>query len=585
MGKSKPAKRKTSDVPEMSVVPARFFKKLCSAMDPADRSSSGSISRVFAFVGFGVLLLLLLLVFWKRPFHIDDPLFIWTAKYIQNHPGNPYGFPVNWYGTGTPISDVTKNPPLASYYIVVAAFLLGWSEPALHLAFMAAAVAVGIGTYLIAEKLCKHPLLATLASILTPVFVVSSLTVMSDVLMLAFWVFAVYFWIKGLDTSRHVFLLAAACLIAASAISKYFGIALIPLLFVYSVTRKRAAQAMYLLIPIGVLGWYQWITYHLYGRGLLLDAAAYATTETRPDLTMFPFSKLYVAFVFAGGCIATVLFFARQLWSRSALIGGLVFFGVTTLVFFRVSAIGSFSLPTNETAHLSMAVQLSLWGTVGISLVLLAGLDLHHHRDSESLLLFMWVIGTFLFAGFINWTTNGRSILPMTIPAGIVITRRLERQTRTYKTNKRSALPRTIIPLAATLALSFALAWADTGFAETGKAAAATIHEAYNNRQVWFQGHWGFQYYMEQIGAKPVDFKQFRPIVGDVMVMPKTNTNVVRLPTNWPLTRTFEIVSNPWMSTMNYDAGAGFYSNVFGPLPFVIGRIMPERFDIFEVTR
>ena len=582
MGRSKLAKSKTTNVPKTSEGPAGFFKKLCSSLDPADRSSSARTSRRFAFVGFGVLLLLLLLVFWKRPFHIDDPLFIWTAKYIQKHPGNPYGFPVNWYGTNMPISDVTKNPPLASYYIAVTALLLGWSEPGLHLAFMVAAVAVGVGTYLIAERFCEHPLLATLASILTPVFVVSSLTVMSDVLMLAFWVFAVYLWIKGLDASHHIFLLAAACLIAASAITKYFGMTLIPLLLVYSVVRKRAIGAwlVYLLIPVAVLGWYQWITHQLYGRGLLLDAATYAT-EMRTDLTMFPISKSYIAFVFTGGCIATVLFLARQLWSRSAVIGGILTIGATTLVLFSAPAIGAFSLPTDGTTHLLMALQLSLWGTAGMSLVLLSALDLHHHRDSESLLLFMWVIGTFLFAGFINWTTNGRSILPMTAAAGIVITRRLEQQCRTYK---RSALPPTIIPLAASLALSFTVAWADTGYAKTGKEAAARIHEDFNDRQVWFSGHWGFQYYMEQIGAKPVDLKQFRPTIGDVIVV-AWNTNFLQVPTNWPLKRKLEIVSSPWMSTMDHDAGAGFYADVFGPLPFAIGRIMPERFDIFEVTR
>jgi len=525
-----------------------------------------------------------LIVFLRRPFNIDDPLFIWVAKHIQTHPGNPYGFTVNWYGADASMADVTKNPPLASYYIALMAFLLGWSEPALHLIFIAAAIAVTIGAFLIAEKFCSHPLLATLAAILTPVFFVSSLTTMSDVLMLAFWVFAVHFWMKGLEAVRPGSLATSALLILASSLTKYFGMALIPLLLAYSVFRKRSIGVwlIYLAIPVAALGIYQWVTHLLYGRGLLLDAAAYAT-ESRTDLAMFPFAKSYVAFAFAGGCVATALFFAKQLWSRAAIICGLLLILGAALICFGASSVGNSTLPVDKTARALIALQLGVWGTAGISLILLAVLDLYHRRDSESMFLFAWIIGTFLFAGFINWTTNGRSILPLTIPSGILIVRRLEQAPRTVRS---ATLPWTIAPLAASLALSLAVAWADTAFAQAGRTAAGIIHDSYDKRQtVWFQGHWGFQYYMEEIGAKPIDFRHFRPAEHDIIAVPTNNTNLFPLPGAWPRKQTFDIPSSSWLSTMNFEVGAGFYADASGPLPFVIGRIVPEHFDIFEVTR
>src|SRR5262245_50601549 len=54
-----------------------------------------------------------LLPFINEAFHIDDSLFLWVAKQIVKDPFNPYGFPVVWYGTAMPMSEVTKNPPLA----------------------------------------------------------------------------------------------------------------------------------------------------------------------------------------------------------------------------------------------------------------------------------------------------------------------------------------------------------------------------------------------------------------------------------------------------------------------------------------
>src|SRR5579871_2243037 len=100
--------------------------------------------------------------FLTKPFHLDDPLFIWAARQIQAHPFDPYGFDVNWYGVTQPMWSVTQNPPGASYYLAVAGAILGWSEPALHAAMLLPAMAVILGTWRLAGRLCGHPLLAAL---------------------------------------------------------------------------------------------------------------------------------------------------------------------------------------------------------------------------------------------------------------------------------------------------------------------------------------------------------------------------------------------------------------------------------------
>src|SRR5690348_379808 len=79
--------------------------------------------------------IVLLLPFAGKAVHIDDPLFIWSAKQIVAHPFDPYGFSVNWYGVTRAMHEVTKNPPGAAYYMALAGAAAGWSETALHLAF------------------------------------------------------------------------------------------------------------------------------------------------------------------------------------------------------------------------------------------------------------------------------------------------------------------------------------------------------------------------------------------------------------------------------------------------------------------
>ena len=75
-----------------------------------------------------MITVLSLLPFSNKAFYADDPLFVWAGKHIQTEPMNPYNFKVNWYGTDMMMSDVTKNPPIACYYIAGAAAIMGWNE-------------------------------------------------------------------------------------------------------------------------------------------------------------------------------------------------------------------------------------------------------------------------------------------------------------------------------------------------------------------------------------------------------------------------------------------------------------------------
>ena len=62
----------------------------------------------------------------------------------------------------------------------------------------------------------------------------------------------------------------------------------------------------------------------------------------------------------------------------------------------------------------------------GASLLGLAVSEVRRDRSAESWLLVLWLLGTFVFAGFVNWVNNGRSILPMAPALGILLVRRLD---------------------------------------------------------------------------------------------------------------------------------------------------------------
>ena len=94
---------------------------------------------------------------------------------------------------------------------------------------------------------------------------------------------------------------------------------------------------------------------------------------------------------------------------------------------------------------------------------------------------------------------------------------------------------------------------------------------------VWFQSHWGFQYYMQQWGAKPLNARDSEITSGDLMIVPANNTAIVAIPSDKvfpPEEQTFAVF--PFITTMGRGTGAAFYSSIRGPIPWAIDRIPPE---------
>ena len=115
------------------------------------------------------------------------------------------------------MSEVTQNPPLASYYLAGATKVAGWSERALHLAFLLPTIALVLGAYRLAKRFTGSAGVAAVTTLAAPAFLVSACSVMCDPMMLALWLWGAIFWIEGLDLQKPSYLAISVLLIAASA--------------------------------------------------------------------------------------------------------------------------------------------------------------------------------------------------------------------------------------------------------------------------------------------------------------------------------------------------------------------------------
>lgn len=516
-----------------------------------------------------VVAALCIVPFAGKAFHIDDPFYLRIAQHILEHPLDYYGLSLNWYGREIPVYRMHVSPPLAPYYLAAWGAAFGFGEVPMHLAYVPFALVLIGATYVLAVRFTNTPVLAAMLALFTPVTLVTSTNIMLDLPMSAFFVAAVALWCEGVARNRPGLLIAAACVAGLSALTKYFGLALIPLLLAYTVAEQRRIswRVTPLVIPITLFALEQVYTYALYGQTVFANAG-----EIARDAQAFTQStaaqRVAVGVVFTGGCLVPLIPYAfvahpsgaRTTASLKLVIPALL---IATFVFAKHSQLPWYTAP-----------QALLFAMGGLMLFALVLDDLRSTRSAESVLLACWVLGTFVFATLLNWSVTARTFLPMAAPAALLLVRRLDRAAV-------QSLGWRWAPVAVSAAVSLGVGAADYRWAASIRDAARLYgaQSAHLPGTVYFQGHWGWQHYMEQAGLRPLDVTNFSFQPNDMVISPENNTNVAQIPERFVYgVRTAEFSGPRYVATMSSHLGAGFYTDTWGPLPFATGPVPADRY-------
>jgi hypothetical protein len=534
-----------------------------------------------------------LLPFIGKAVHLDDPVYVWIAQQIHINPADFFGFQINWQGALVTVSEFNRNPPGVSYVLALAAALGGWSETALHLGILPCSIAVVLGTYAFACRCCSAPLLATVAGCATPAFMVSATTLMADIPMLACWVWALVFWERGMRSNHQGNFFVAATLVALGALTKFIAVTLIPLLLAWSIVRdlRLRLYLLWLLLPIGALIGFDLYTAHVYEHGILSDAADYAAGIG----TKIPRHERFItAVIFVGGTLITVALFTPWLVRGRARIASAFAIPAMLGLIVALGQLGYTPIHLLEGGvRWDIALHACIFAAAGLPVLFLSVDELRRPRgDTFGWLLAAWLLGIFVFAAAVNWTVSTRVILPMVPAAGILLVRGLERA-GTLNTAWRVA------PLVAGLATSILVAHADYQWAGSTRDAAIDLADRYwtdansdaradipntTRTKLQFQGHWGFQYYMEQMGASAFDLRKRRVIPGSILINPCNNTNVVPFPQSFGhFVETVRYPTSRYVTVHSPTRGVGFYASTFGPLPFALGPAPDDPYDVLRL--
>jgi hypothetical protein len=133
--------------------------------------------------------------------------------------------------------------------------------------------------------------------------------------------------------------------------------------------------------------------------------------------------------------------------------------------------------------------------------------------------------------------------------------------------------------------LGFLILSADARMAGAGREAAAQLirPRVDAGERVWFAGHWGFHWYAKAVGAVPLTVDGPFPVRGDIIVSSSVDRPVGLLP------RVPRKLIETWGSSdpsgQVMSRNAGFYSDLWGLLPWWWERPLGPGFQVWRVTR
>ncbi len=510
--------------------------------------------------------------FLAKAYSGDEPSNLAAAAHILVDPLHPYAFTFTWFGRALPYELTSNNPPLYHYLLALALKLAGRGELALRLTMLPLAVAAGLSLYLIAARFLERPLLPTLTVIAGPAWLINMGHLMGEQAVAAFGLAGLAALLRSLDENSAPWFWTSAALLDAALLCKYHAALFLIPAAAWCLSRgvKPARTAAYLAAAGAGLALY------LAADARIGGTAFSATRGTMALTARFPTSawshRLRSLLAFTGGCGA-----AAALWPlrarRPGLRAGLIVAAGAALLF--SPAFDLFPGPNWVDRWTGAAfAAAAAWSCV----IVWDG-----RRKPGGVLWLSWLFSAVLFSAA-YWSVTSRLTLFALPPLAFAAARALEERLNARELRRLYALS-----LAATAALSLALGAVDMRFADAQKDFALQLKRDYldKGRRVWYTGGMALGDELSRSGGQGLDAERggwdlARP--GDAVAVLKINSTGLR-PSRPRRARVTAWTLEEPIALRLISGGtseAGFYSSVWGFLPFALSQEPLEEFSIVE---
>ena len=497
-----------------------------------------------------------------KPVAVDDTAYLTFARHLAIHPLDPYGFVQFWSDVPQPAMDVLA-PPVLPYWLGLGIAVFGEHELILKLWLFPFAAMLTYSLRSLGRRFGANdeivPLVG-LSGLVLPLF-----GFMLDIPATALGLAALAEFAGG----RHR-VVTAGVLAALAMQTKYTAIVLPAVIVWYGLVHGRMKDAaLTVLMAVALFALWECGLVLKYGESHFLHHAA---GESGTDGWLESKTKLAMPMIsYLGGLGIGFVLFAACLHGRRFLAWGLATFAVLSFVLVAV-------LPEKSSLAVARVTFLVLGGLFLFAPELALGSK--GGSMATRRFLFGWLILELIAYFVLTPFPAGRRAIGFGIAVAFCVSLKKD-----GVGNAGMSRVWLVGPL-----LGLLLAGIDSWDARAERDVAIQSAQYVNGKggTVWFNGHWGFQYYCELAGMRPVVPDQSKLVPGDWLVFPTVPDDVgfYRPFHGWAkfvpdpncLVKETEFVADDWLSgtTIPTLYGGGY------PL---LGRSHPRlRVVIYRVT-
>ncbi len=513
-----------------------------------------------------LLTTLILVPFLGKAFTIDDTVFLFEANHALSDPLHPTAFEMNWDRVPERVSQIVPTGPVMAW-LLIPSLLAGGSEWLAHVVQLAMVLIAIFATVSLALRFGLPPLWASASGLLlatTPAVLGMAGTAMPDVPAMTLGIAGIERLVAWRDDCKmHKGVLAAILL----------GLA--PHARTHLLLLLGVATLLLVGDPLSRADWKKgptsrWLP--LAAAVLIMAVVSILTRDPNPGagsvigtLKKYSVSTGMVPNEASPGMASNIVAFSIH-W---VLVIG---FAVPWTILRWRPILWRFWLFIASTGIAAMLLHLAHPGNapyvlapvagLGVSCLIDVLLDAFQRRDTIQLTLGIWLFLSLPAVVYIHFPSK---YLIASAPASALLL------SRTASENPRLARYVLISTVAIGALLGVAILRADESFAEIGRLAGQKLvaPSVKAGRNVWYVGHWGFQWYAEKAGARCYNDSSPYPAVGDLLAYhPISSYSFNRRELNKMTFLTKIEDRERGGRVMSVSAGAGFYSNDWGYLPW-----------------
>ncbi len=479
------------------------------------------------------LALVLTLLNAAKPVVVDDTAYLLFARQIAAHPLDPYGFDLFWYREPEPAMTILL-PPVLPYWLAAGIALFGENLFLLKLWLLPFALGLCFAVRFLLKRFGRGNSSGALILFVLGPAVLPLFNFMLDVPALALGASAIALGIRGIDRRSWSQIALAGVLAGLAMQTKYTMFAVPVVLLVYGALNRslpRAAVAA-LVSVIAFATWESFLLYR-YGESHFLhhvseqqSATAGLSLGTKLSLKLGLFQPMLghlgLLALATGLAVGRAVGYSRWVVRSvaglaTAAIAAVCLLSYSDSVILTSSSNGSvrLDLPTAAFGALGFAAFTSIVAAAVRPLVRAPKWRLRSSPDAWFLAGWLVVeIGAY-FA--LTPFPAARRVLPMCLPMAIVAHRFIALKS-VHRPEVR--LERWVVAFGVSLGIGLHVldcwdAQAERDLAER----AAVVAKNDGSSTAYYQGHWGWQYYCDRAGMKPLLPDKSELKLGDYLVM------------------------------------------------------------------